>query len=84
MRFEWDANKAATNFSKHGVSFSEATEVFYDPNALDEYDSGHSSNGSAVFYYWTVKPAFIVRCVCRECRRCSENYLGAKSKQSRT
>ncbi len=43
MRFEWDADKAASNFVKHGVSFSEAMEVFYDPNALEGYDAAHSS-----------------------------------------
>ena len=43
MRFEWDARKAASNLLKHGVSFSEATEVFYDPNAVEEYDDAHSS-----------------------------------------
>jgi len=43
MRFEWDARKAAANFLKHGVSFKEAIEVFYDPNALEDYDELHSS-----------------------------------------
>lgn len=42
MRFEWDDGKARANLEKHGVSFGEATEVFYDPNALEDYDSGHS------------------------------------------
>ena len=42
MRFEWDANKASTNFAKHGVSFDEAMEVFYDPNALERYDALNS------------------------------------------
>ena len=42
MRFEWDDQKAVENLAKHGVSFGEATEVFYDPNALEAYDVGHS------------------------------------------
>ncbi|MEW5911888.1 MAG: BrnT family toxin [Thermodesulfobacteriota bacterium] len=29
--FVWDANKAKANESKHGVSFPEACEVFFDP-----------------------------------------------------
>ena len=29
--FEWDAEKAASNFAKHGVAFPEACEVFFDP-----------------------------------------------------
>ncbi len=42
MRFEWDADKAASNLLKHGVSFNEAIEVFYDPNAIEGYDPSHS------------------------------------------
>ena len=42
MRFEWDDQKARENFKKHGVTFGEATEVFYDPNAIEDYDAGHS------------------------------------------
>ena len=29
--FEWEAEKAASNFAKHGVAFPEACEVFFDP-----------------------------------------------------
>jgi uncharacterized DUF497 family protein len=42
VRFEWDDQKAVENIEKHGVTFGEATEVFYDPNALEDYDAGHS------------------------------------------
>jgi uncharacterized DUF497 family protein len=42
VRFEWDDQKAVENLAKHGVSFGEATEVFYDPNALEDYDTEHS------------------------------------------
>jgi hypothetical protein len=31
VEFEWDSNKAQTNVEKHGVTFEEATEVFFDP-----------------------------------------------------
>ncbi len=31
MEFEWDTDKAASNLSKHGVSFAEAMTVFGDP-----------------------------------------------------
>ena len=44
MRFEWDDQKAIANLKKHGVSFGEATEVFYDPNALEDYDALHSDD----------------------------------------
>jgi uncharacterized DUF497 family protein len=36
--FEWDDAKAATNLTKHGVSFEEASTVFDDPAALDAPD----------------------------------------------
>ena len=42
MRFEWDDHKARENFKKHGVTFGEATGVFYDPNALETEDTEHS------------------------------------------
>lgn len=31
VEFEWDTNKAESNLEKHGVSFEEAAEVFFDP-----------------------------------------------------
>ena len=31
LEFEWNANKAESNFLKHGVTFEEAAEVFLDP-----------------------------------------------------
>lgn len=29
--FVWDQNKAQTNIRKHGITFEEAAEVFFDP-----------------------------------------------------
>jgi len=40
--FEWDSSKARANFSKHGVDFERATEVFRDPLALTIRDEEHS------------------------------------------
>ena len=42
MKFEWDREKAASNLSKHGVSFGEAKTVFDDPLMIDFYDPDHS------------------------------------------
>ncbi|MEM8641363.1 MAG: BrnT family toxin [Cyanobacteria bacterium P01_G01_bin.54] len=42
MQFEFNANKAATNLKKHGVSFEEAVTVFGDPLALTIEDPAHS------------------------------------------
>jgi uncharacterized DUF497 family protein len=49
VRFEWDDEKAVRNLETHGVSFGEATEVFYDPNALEGYDTDHSINEDRFF-----------------------------------
>ncbi len=43
MTFEWDADKAARNFAKHGVSFPEAALVFDDPRHLTVSDTRHPS-----------------------------------------
>ena len=42
IKFEWDNTKASKNLEKHGVSFEEASSVFYDEFAVQFYDKGHS------------------------------------------
>ena len=37
-RFEWDDEKAASNFAKHGVSFNQAVLGFSDAFAVDRID----------------------------------------------
>lgn len=49
MRFEWDDKKARENLQKHGVTFGEATEVFYDPHALEAHDIEHSTTEARFF-----------------------------------
>jgi len=44
MQFEWDENKAASNLSKHEVSFEEAKTVFDDPLYVEFYDPDHSED----------------------------------------
>ncbi len=44
--FEWDAAKAASNVTKHGVSFPEAATVFADPLAV--YLDDGSGTGTLV------------------------------------
>lgn len=44
MDFEWDLLKNASNTEKHGVSFEEAKEVFYDEFAIEFYDEIHSDD----------------------------------------
>ena len=38
MEFEWDITKEALNLRKHGVSFEDATLVFYDHGRIETYD----------------------------------------------
>lgn len=44
MQFEWNDTKAASNLSKHKVSFEEAKTVFNDPHYVDFYDPDHSKD----------------------------------------
>jgi uncharacterized DUF497 family protein len=49
LRFEWDRTKSAANRKKHGVSFEEASTVFYDENALLIRDPDHSNDEDRFF-----------------------------------
>ena len=62
MRFEWDDQKAVENLAKHGVSFGEATEVFYDPKALEVEDAEHSYDESrfVIIGYSTNRLLYVV------------------------
>ena len=42
MQFDWDANKARSNYVKHGVTFEEATTVFDNSLTLLFDDPDHS------------------------------------------
>lgn len=44
MEFEWNREKAAANFKKHGVSFEEAALAFFDENAVELFDETNSEN----------------------------------------
>ena len=44
MEFEWDADKAAANLKKHGLSFAEAMTVFGDPLEITIVDPDHSES----------------------------------------
>lgn len=75
MEFDWNPEKAVSNFRKHGVSFDEASTVFGDPLAKifdDEEHSfeekreiiiGHSINNRLLFVYFTEKENDTVRII---------------------
>lgn len=44
LQFEWDADKAAANLKKHGVSFEEAQTVFSNPLAKIFDDEIHATD----------------------------------------
>lgn len=42
--FQWDPKKAVTNLAKHGVDFSDAVEVLFDPMAITVADTEHEED----------------------------------------
>ncbi|MCI0682512.1 MAG: BrnT family toxin [Gemmataceae bacterium] len=42
LSFEWDADKARRNLTKHAVAFEEAATVFGDPLSKTIFDPQHS------------------------------------------
>lgn len=43
MVFEWDEIKAKENIIKHGISFENATKVFFDDCRIEIYDFENST-----------------------------------------
>jgi len=74
-RFEWDEDKAKSNWIKHGVSFDEASTVFDDSLARifdDELHStderreiiiGHSINNRLLVVCFTERPNERIRII---------------------
>ena len=44
MKFQWNANQAASNFRKHGISFDEGVTIFKDPLAFIFDDKEYSED----------------------------------------
>jgi uncharacterized DUF497 family protein len=49
MDFEWHDRKNAENISKHGLSFYEAQQAFFDENRIILIDKVHSSEEKRYF-----------------------------------
>ena len=66
INFEWDENKNAINIKKHGISFDEASTVFYDVNALFISDPDHSDSDEERFIILgaSKKPELLTVCHC--------------------
>jgi uncharacterized DUF497 family protein len=54
MEFVWDESKNRINCKKHGVSFEDAQEAFFDPFRVIRADTLHSENESRFFCYGLV------------------------------
>lgn len=50
MEFEWDLSKELENIRKHGVTFSEAVESFFDENGFLLADTKHSAREMRFFW----------------------------------
>jgi hypothetical protein len=47
--FEWDDEKDVINQQRHGISFIDAQEVFYDSNRIIAHDEAHSEEENRLF-----------------------------------
>ena len=65
LLFEWDDNKNKANIQKHGISFEEASSVFYDENALIISDESHSNDEERfIMIGFSYKYNLLVVCHC--------------------
>jgi uncharacterized DUF497 family protein len=58
--FEWDDTKAASNLTKHAISFWEAATVFADPNVLVLDDGGGAKQLVALGLSARVRVLYVV------------------------
>jgi uncharacterized DUF497 family protein len=59
MEIEWDADKAASNLRKHGVSFEEAATALLDPMALAQEDSSAEAEARWVLLGMSAQPRLL-------------------------
>lgn len=65
INFQWDERKNTINQRKHGISFSEASTVFYDPDALVINDPEHSEvEERFIILGMSLKANLLVVCHC--------------------
>ena len=73
ITFEWDKNKNRINQRKHGISFEEASTVFYDEEALLRDDPDHSEEEDRfIILGLSNKTNLLVVC---HCYRASETVI---------
>ncbi|MEG4301468.1 BrnT family toxin [Microcoleus sp. D3_18a_C4] len=66
VEFEWDTNKFQINLEKHGVSFEEAAEVFFDPFYQEGDATANDEQRNFILgYSRTQHSTPITGCLCR-------------------
>ena len=73
MRFEWDENTNRIDMEKHGISFSEASTVFYDENAVLFDDPDHSEQEDRFLMIGFSQKARI--CIVSHCYRGDDDII---------
>jgi len=59
MQFEWDDQKAATNFRKHGIRFEEAALIFQS-NTLTQFDNQNEAGEDRFVSIGMIRGAVLV------------------------
>jgi uncharacterized protein len=66
MTYQWDANKAAINFDKHGIDFADAVSVFSDDLAITMPDQRFDEERFVVIGLDALGRLLVVIYTCRE------------------
>ena len=82
IKFEWDENKNEINKKKHGLSFEEAREVFYDNDAVLFDDPDHSVGEERFLIIGMLRSSKI--CIVSHCYRDNDNVIRIISARTAT
>ena len=80
VEFEWDINKARSNLEKHGVTFTEAAEVFFDPFYIEGDATANNEQRNFIMGYSNAQRLLLVVYVERGAR----NRIISARKATRT
>ena len=82
LAFEWDENKNKINLIKHGISFEEASSVFFDEQAILFDDPEHSVDEERFILLGMSSSTNI--CIVCHCYRKSESIIRIVSARKAT
>ncbi len=71
--FDWDEDKNITNIKKHGISFDEASTVFFDERAILFDDPEHSEDEERFLLLGMSEEANL--CIVCHCYRKSDTVI---------